>query len=146
MIWVALFVLAIVGEIISGAFVAIWFAGGAIAAYIAQSFDASLAIQILSFLIGSGLSMLMLKPLRDRHLKKGIIKTNIDSLLGEVAVVTEAISNVDSKGAVKLKGLEYSARSVSGEAIDKGEQVVVERVEGVKFIVSKKKEIIENQE
>lgn len=145
MIWIAIFLLAIVGEVISGAFIAIWFAGGAICAYIGMSAGLSLPMQILSFFLGTAVSMMLLKPLRDRHLKKGLIRTNIDSFLGEVAIVTESIVNVEGKGAVKYKGLVYSTRSINDEYIEKGEQVVIERIEGVKLIVSKKKEEIQEQ-
>ena len=64
-------------------------------------------------------------------------KTNVEGLIGEKAYVTEEINNIKSKGAVKLKGLEWSARSENDEIIEADTEVVVKAVSGVKLIVCK---------
>lgn len=135
MIWIIAFVLALLIEVFTYAFISIWFCVGSIFAFIAMKFGASFLTQILIFFIVSGLSIWLLKPLRDRFLKKNIVKTNIDALIGEIAVVTEDINNLDARGAVRLKGLIYSAISENGEVIKSGNQVVVKKIEGVKLIV-----------
>lgn len=135
MIWIIAFVLALLIEVFTYAFISIWFCVGSIFAFIAMKFGSSFLTQTLIFFIVSGLSIWLLKPLRDRYLKKNIVKTNIDAMIGEVGVVTEDINNLEAKGAVRLKGLIYSARSENGEMIQSGSKVIVKRIEGVKLIV-----------
>ena len=65
-------------------------------------------------------------------------KTNLDAVVGMEALVTEAIDNINARGAVKVYGKEWSARSADGEPVPAGTTVVVERIEGVKLIVKNK--------
>ena len=64
-------------------------------------------------------------------------KTNVESLIGEKAYVTEEINNIKSKGAVKVKGLEWSARSENDGVIAADTEVVIKAVSGVKLIVDR---------
>ena len=57
-------------------------------------------------------------------------------MLGSVAVVTEEIRNVPGAGRVKALGNSWAARSLEPDGvIPAGEQVVVQRIEGVKLLV-----------
>ena len=62
--------------------------------------------------------------------------TNADALIGQVAIVTQAIDNIESTGLAKVSGQIWSAQSESGCAIDVGEKVVVKAISGVKLIVA----------
>ena len=64
------------------------------------------------------------------------IRTNVDAVIGQEGIVTEAIDNLEAVGTVKLNGLPWSARSESGAKIASGTVVTVRRVDGVKLIVS----------
>ena len=67
------------------------------------------------------------------------VATNADAVIGKNAVVTEQIDNIHAKGAVKVDGKEWTARSDDGNIIiSEGEIVTVLRIEGVKLICSKK--------
>ena len=55
------------------------------------------------------------------------------------AVVTEDINNIEGRGAAKVRGLEWSARSADGENIEAGTVVLVIGIEGVKLICKKDK-------
>lgn len=69
-------------------------------------------------------------------MKKNQVKTNIDSLIGEKAKVTEIINNIDETGAVFINGLTWTARSEdSNKIIEPGEVVEIKAVSGVKLIV-----------
>ena len=46
------------------------------------------------------------------------------------------IDNVEARGQVKLGGMEWTARSTSGDPISVGTEVRVDRVEGVKVYVT----------
>ena len=61
--------------------------------------------------------------------------TNADRVIGQTALVTEDIDNVEGKGLVVISGQVWSARSEHGVAIPAGTQVRVLRIEGVKVYV-----------
>jgi len=63
-------------------------------------------------------------------------KTNYQSIIGEVAKVTETIDNYNQSGVAYLEGKEWTARSVQdGVIIEKGALVKVNAIEGVKLMV-----------
>ena len=68
---------------------------------------------------------------------KNPAKTNVECLIGERAYVSEEINNIKSKGAVKVKGLEWSARSENDGVIAADTEVVIKAVSGVKLIVDR---------
>ena len=60
----------------------------------------------------------------------------MDAIIGTVGTVTAAINNVAATGQVKLGAMEWTARSSSGEMIEVGTQIKVDRIEGVKVFVT----------
>ena len=80
--------------------------------------------------------LILARPVLDKAMKKNQVKTNIDSLIGEKAKVTEIINNIDETGAVFINGLTWTARSEdSNKIIEPGEVVEIKAVSGVKLIV-----------
>ena len=77
------------------------------------------------------------RPLVKKLLGGKIEATNVDALIGKNAVVTETIDNIISKGAAKLDGKEWTARSADDSVIEKDSIVTVEKIDGVKLIVKK---------
>lgn len=147
MIWIIIFVATIIFELITSVLVSLSFSIGAVGAFILLKCGASIPVQIITFLVVSGLSIWLLKPLRERFLKKNIVKTNVDAIIGEVGVVVEEINNnAHSYGAVRVKGLVYTALSHDEEPIQKDEKIIVERVDGVKLIVRKADQITSTKE
>ena len=67
-------------------------------------------------------------------------ETNLELIVGKEAVVTEDIDNIKGTGAVKINGLEWSARTADGEEILVGEIVLVKEIKGNKLIVEGKGE------
>ena len=116
--------------------VSIWFAAGALVAMIAAALHASVVVQIVLFFAVSAVLLISLWPFTRKFLKPKLAKTNVDAVLEQQGHVTEAIDNIDATGQVKLGGMYWTARSVSGERISKGTLVRVERIEGVKVFVS----------
>lgn len=116
--------------------VSLWFAAGSLAALVVWAFGGAVWLQITLFLAVSCLLLAMLWPLTKKYLKPGIQKTNIDSVIGSVGLVTAPIDNVSASGQVKLGGMEWTARSTSGDPIDVGTRVQVDRIEGVKVFVT----------
>ncbi len=61
--------------------------------------------------------------------------TNIDSLIGEIALVTKDINNLLSDGEVYIKGDYWSSMSEDDNVIKKGTKVKVLEIRGVKLVV-----------
>lgn len=137
--WLAIVIVLLVIEIATLGLTTIWFAGGALVACIAALLHANIWVQIVLFLVISVLLLFFTRPLAVRYMNKDRTKTNVDSMVGKEAVVTEAIDNLKAQGVVQVNGLEWTARSEeSQEVIPKGAIVEVGRVDGVKLIVRKK--------
>ena len=60
---------------------------------------------------------------------------SLSEFLEEIMLVAD-IDNVEARGQVKLGGMEWTARSTSGDPISVGTEVRVDRVEGVKVYVT----------
>lgn len=116
--------------------VSIWFAVGALVAAVAGWLHGPVWLQILLFLLVSGVLLALLWPFVRRFLNPKLEKTNIDSIIGNRAIVTGAIDNIAAQGQVKLNGMEWTARSTDGAPIAPGTLVQVDKIEGVKVFVS----------
>ena len=68
-------------------------------------------------------------------LDKSRAKTNIDELPGQKAEVIETIDNAKGSGTVRLRGVEWMARSVDDTVIEEGKVVTIQSVSGVKLLV-----------
>ena len=136
-IWLALLIVFAITEGVTVALVSIWFMGGALAALIAALCGAELWVQVVLFFTVSILLLLCLRPLSKRLIKQKKVATNADSNIGKEAVVTERIDNLQGSGAVRISGVEWSARSADGSEIEKGAVVRVLRIEGVKVCVER---------
>ena len=97
--------------------------------------------QVIVFLAVSAAALVITRPLVRRYTKNAVIPTNADRVLGLKARVTEPISNENSTGAVYVDGKTWTARSSDGSFIPAGEQVYVEKMEGVKLFVTTKQEV-----
>ena len=136
-IWLAAIVVFAVAEASTSALVSLWFIGGSVAALIAALCHAPLWLQFVLFVAVSALLLFALRPLVRSRLSRRITPTNAERNVGQIAIVTEAIDNVRSLGAVRLSGVEWSARSADGSEIPCNVPVRVVRVESAKLIVER---------
>lgn len=138
MLWLLVFVVMVVVELASMGLTSIWFAGGALAALFVSLPDTPVQVQIVVFLIVSFFLLLLVRPWARKHFNHGREKTNVQSLIGQSAVVIEEIDNVHAKGRVLIRGQEWSARNVrETECIPVDTQVRVQEISGVKLIVER---------
>lgn len=135
-VWLLLVVVFLLAEAATVTVISLWFAAGALAAMATALLGGGIWLQAGVFLVVSAIALTALRPLVRKYLTPKLTATNIDSVIGSVGIVTTAIDNVAAAGQVKLNGMEWTARSNSGEAIPAGTQVTVERIEGVKVFVS----------
>ncbi len=137
-IWLALVVVFGVLEAITAQLVSIWFVIGCVAALCTYFLGASVLVQTAVFVAVSALVLLLTRPFVRKITMKKFQPTNADSFIGLDAVVTKTIDNIRAVGTVKVKGVEWTARSESPEIIEEGEIVTVKSIEGVKLIVERK--------
>ena len=135
-LWLILLVIFAGVEGLTAGLISIWFCAGSLVAFFAAWLNATLTVQIALFAVVSLISMALIRPLARKYLHTKTENTNADRILGTQAVVTESIDNLRSVGQVKAGGMTWTARSASGDPIPKGTLVQVERIEGVKAIVS----------
>ena len=137
--WLIAIALLLLIEFATSALTTIWFAGGALIALLCAAAGGPVWLQLLLFIAGSAILLLLTRPIAVKMLHKGTVRTNADSLIGQEAVVTEKIDNLRSTGTVQINGQEWTARSVNSEhVIEKDEVVMVRSIEGVKLIVGKR--------
>ena len=139
-LWLGLVILLLVIEIATMGLTTIWFAGGAMVAFLSTFFGAGVAMQRTIFL---GLSLVLLvvtRPMAVRYMRSGHVKTNAESLIGRMAVVTADINNLAQSGEVIISDVSWTARSrEDGCVIPAGSKVRICAIEGVKLIVEEKK-------
>ena len=103
----------------------------------ANALGFGVVVQGVVFGVGAIGSLMFLRPIALRHLKKKPADhaTNIEALIGAPAMTLSAITEHD--GLVKLSGETWSARSNTGE-IEVGSQVEVVAIEGATAVVNRK--------
>ena len=140
-LWFGLTVGLLVVEIAATELVAVWFAVAALILGIVAAFVPSLGVvwQVAIFAALSVVLVLATRPLVKKLMKRNKNReTNLDLVLNHTAVVVEDICNDMEKGAVKINGLIWNARSEDGENIEKDALVTVKEIRGNKAIVTKK--------
>ena len=116
--------------------VSIWFAAGALVSLVISMLGGELWLQIIAFCIVSGALLAGLWPFIRKFLNPHLTATNVDAVIGTEGIVTADIDNLNAVGQVKLGGMEWTARSTSGDKITAGTRIRVDRIEGVKAFVS----------
>ena len=139
--WIIIFVVLLVVEIVTLGLTTIWFAGGALAGFIAANLGAPLWLQIVLFLVISLLLLFVTRPIAVKYLNQKRVKTNYEGVIGKVVKVTEKIENFNATGAAVCNGQEWSARAENdSDVFEQGTLVRVVNVSGVKLIVTEYKE------
>ena len=135
-LWLLAAAIFIIIEIVTLGLTSIWFAGGAIVAAIAAAFQVDLLIQLILFAVISAVLLIFTRPVARKHLTTKTVKTNVESLIGEEAIVKEEINNLEEQGVAVLNGQEWTARAMDNATIiPAGTKVTVQRISGVKLIV-----------
>ena len=136
--WLILFVILLIIEILTMGLTTVWFAGGALVAFILAYVGLGLPVQIIVFLLVSIILLILTRPIAIKFFNKERQKTNAESLIGQKAVVLEMIDTIHGTGRVEVNGMEWSAKvDEASYLIDVGEIVVIEGIQGVKLIVRK---------
>ena len=135
-LWTTAIIAAVVAEALVPGLVAIWFVPGAAVALVLSLFGVDLWIQIVVFFVLSVAFLLSSRFLFRKLVKNPEARTNVAAIIGEKCVVTERIENLAGRGQVRVRSMDWSARTLDeNEAFDPGDVVTVVAVEGVKLIV-----------
>ncbi|MBQ0050434.1 MAG: NfeD family protein [Treponema sp.] len=131
--WLGVCVLGIVLEVFTAALTTIWFSCGAFVLIFLSAIDFPFKWQLLIFAVISFALLIFTRPIavKKLHVKKEA--TNSDRLIGRKCLVTQKITEFE-KGAVKIDGVEWTAKADSGE-IAKGSQCEILSIEGATLTV-----------
>ena len=136
-VWLVAVFVFLVLELISMGLTTIWFAGGAVVAFVASLFGVPTPVQILLFIVTSVVMLIFTRPVVEKKLNNSRTKTNVEEIIGKEGKVTEAVDNFNQKGVVVINGLEWSARNgETDDIIPVGAKVIVKEVQGVKVMVT----------
>lgn len=135
--WLIVFVILLVVEIATMALTTVWFAGGALAAFLAAYIGFGVVVQVLVFLIVSILLLVLTRPLAVKFFNQERQKTNAESLIGQKAIVKEEINTLQTTGRVEVNGMEWSAKTEESEIIEADTIVMIKGIQGVKLVVEK---------
>lgn len=140
--WIIIFIVLLIIEIATLGLTTVWFAAGALAAFLAGILGAGLAAQIVLFLVVSIVLLVLTRPVALKYFNNKRQSTNVESMIGRQGVVLETIDTIKSQGLVEVDGETWSARTDEPEGVIPKDTVVsVEGVQGVKLIVKKKEEL-----
>lgn len=135
-LWLIVIVAMVVLEAVTYQLVAIWFAlGGIFALFAAVAGLWGFQGQLTLFAVVSLLALIATRPLIRKVLKVKKTPTNADQIIGQEAVVVQAISPL-KKGRVHVSGLDWSAAAEEEIPVDAVVEILA--IEGVTVRVRRK--------
>lgn len=135
-IWLIVAAFFFILEIATEGFLVFWFGIGAIAAIGTSFLTENISIQIAVFAVVSIILVLSTRKLTDK-MKPKEVPTNVYTILGKKAVVSQAIDNLKGSGQIKIDGDIWSAKSEDDEPIEESASVEILNIDGVKAVVKK---------
>ncbi len=137
-VWLVVFVLAVIIEATTAELVSIFFAVGSVIALIISFIPgAEWWVQLIVFVVISGASLLSLRPLMNKLLSKEKRKTNVDEMIGKKGLMIKGCDELNH-GEIKVNGVVWTAMNVDeAEPIQENEKVVIVAVKGNKLVVRK---------
>lgn len=136
-VWLAIFVVAIIIEATTTELVSIFFCFGSIVALIISFIPgASWWVQLIVFIVVSGASLLGLRPLVHKYFNKEKRNTNVDELIGKKITILDL--NKDNLYEAKVNGLVWRVTTVDEEEqLKENDKAEVVAISGNKLVVRK---------
>jgi len=133
--WIVIALAAIFLDMLTSAFLFVWFSLGSIAAIIAYFLGAGIITQVLLFIIISAVLLIGGYPIVKKTIKKTVPKTlkQEETYIGREFLIDE---DVIEKAIMKVDGIYWTVKN-DGEAISKGDRIKVTGIEGNKLVVKK---------
>jgi membrane protein implicated in regulation of membrane protease activity len=108
---------------------------GAIFGWLTSLVTDNVVIQLIIFLIAFAIFFIKLKPLIYKNNKE---KFNIESWIGTTVISDSVITS--TSGTIKKDGSIWQTRSEDGTTYEKGEELIIKKIDGNKLIVAKDNE------
>ncbi len=132
--WGVIFLAALGIELATTELVSIWFCGGAIASLVIAAVGLPFWLQLVVWVVVSGVLLFVGRVYIVKKLKSRTTKTNTDALVGEKILVTTTVSE-SVNGEAKFRDIVWTI--VSSDEIKAGEYAVVKEIKGNKLVVEK---------
>ena len=139
-VWLALFVILLIVELLTVGLTSIWFAGGALAALILELLGVDIIWQIGAFILVSFVLVYFTRLFAVRYVNAHHEKTNYEQAVGKIVRITQRVDDLAQTGKGILDGMEWTVRTDSKEVLEKDTLARVIRISGVKLIVEPYKE------
>ena len=136
-IWLIIAGVCFVIEMMTVGFLIFWFGIGALLTMIVSLiFPDNIVLQTAVFVLSSTLLIFLTKPLAKKLTKSDKkVATNAYSVIGKKGIVTQDINETHGVGQIKVAGEVWSAKTTDGSTIEKGTQIEVIKIDGVKAVV-----------
>lgn len=139
-IWLLVAAVFVIIEIFTSGFAVACFSVGCVFGAILAACELSLTWQVVAFAVGTFLAFIFIRPFVMKIIEKRTngsdVKTNMDSIIGKTAVVTERIEE-GGYGRVKIDGDDWKAQTVDGTTAEVGQKVKIESFESIILTVNK---------
>ena len=132
--WLVLMVVLLVIEGLTVNLTTIWFATGALVAFLLGLAGVPIGWQVAAFLVVAVIMVVFTRPVAVKYLKVGRTRTNVDSMVGREGIVIKSMTELQT-GQVKVGGAIWTALPKNGQSLAEGTVITVAAVEGVKLLV-----------
>ena len=136
LLWLIAAGLFAAGEVASLDLVLLMFAGGAVGGMALALVGAAAFVQVIAFIVVSGVLLALIRPIATKHLTQGtpLQLDGVNTVIGRTARVTRPV-DIDG-GRIRLGGDEWTARTQhSGESFAEGQTVRILQVDGATAVV-----------
>ena len=136
-VWLIIAGVCFIIEMATVGFFVFWFGIGALITMVVSFFTPdNYILQCSVFVISSVILLFLTKPLVKRITKKDKkVEMNSNSIIGKKGIVTQDINPAFSVGLIKVSGETWSAKTADDSKIEKGSEIRVIKIDGVKAIV-----------
>lgn len=134
-VWIIISAVALLIDVITSAFLFVWFTVGGIGAIIAYTTGCSITVQIIVFCIVSSVCLAIGYPFMRRILKKTVTRTMTmeESYIGRTFVIKD---DINDKGRTKFDGIYWTVKNYD-EPVKKGDKVKITSIEGNAIVIKK---------
>ena len=135
--WLIIAGVCFIIEMATVGFFIFWFGVGALISMVVSIFfPGNILLQAIVFIISSVILLFLTKPLVNKFTKKDKkIETNAYSIIGKKGIVVQDINPTFGVGQIKVSGEVWSAKTTDESTIEKGTQIEIKQIDGVKAVV-----------
>ena len=140
LIWFAVAILFVIGEIFTAGFFLLWLGVGAAVSGVLALLGVGPVAQFAVFVVLSGVLFASTRKLADKITGSQPPGIGADRFANKPGVVIVEINPAENSGRVRVDYDEWRAESESGEVIPEGTPIFVTGIEGTHLIVKRKEE------